>query len=199
MESGYLIDNPSASMVTLSEQQLVDCSQAQGNQGCEGGLMDQAFEYVIATGGLCTESGYPYTAQDGTCPSPLNCSLAVTITAYTDVTPGSSSALETAVAARPVSIAVEADQAGFQFYSSGVLMASACGTNLDHGVLAAGYGTDPTYGAYWLVKNSWGASWGAKGYILLQKGDGVSTCGILSDPSYPTGVKAVGGRTRRHH
>jgi len=197
IEAAYAIEN-SASPISLSEQQLVDCSQAQGNMGCEGGLMDQAFEYVIANGGLCTETAYPYTAQDGTCQS-TNCTNTITIKAYTDVAPGSSSALETAVVQQPVSIAVEADQSGFQFYTSGVLMAANCGTNLDHGVLAAGYGTDPTLGAYWLVKNSWGASWGDHGYIRLQKGDGISTCGILSDPSFPTGVTLVGKSSRRRH
>jgi len=196
IEADYAIEN-NAAPISLSEQQLVDCSQAQGNQGCEGGLMDQAFEYVISENGLCTEAAYPYTAQDGTCGA-ANCTNTITIKAYTDVQAGSSSALETAVVQQPVSIAVEADQAGFQFYSSGVLMAANCGTNLDHGVLAVGYGTDSGT-AYWLVKNSWGASWGDKGYIKLQKGDGISTCGILSDPSFPTGATKVGGRGRRHH
>jgi len=172
---------------SLSEQQLVDCSGAYGNQGCNGGLMDNAFQYIIANKGLCSEAAYPYTAADGTCVS-SSCSSVNTITGYTDVQTYSDSALATAVAQQPVSIAIEADQSSFQFYSSGVLTA-ACGTALDHGVLAVGYGTSGGV-QYWKVKNSWGASWGMSGYVLLARGasynGGAGQCGIYEDPSYPT-------------
>jgi len=172
-------------LVSLSEQQLVDCSGSYGNQGCNGGLMDQAFQYIKATGGLCTESSYPYTAQDGTCKS--SCKRVHTITGYTDVTRDSDSALAAAVAQQPVSVAVEADQSSFQLYSGGV-MTGSCGTNLDHGVLVVGYGEDGQ--KYWKVKNSWGASWGEAGYIRLGRGSqyngGAGQCGIYSDPSYPS-------------
>ena len=172
---------------SLSEQQLVDCSGAQGNQGCNGGLMDDAFQYIIATGGLCSEAAYPYTAADGTCAS-SSCTSVNTISGYTDVTPDSDSAFAAAVAQQPVSIAIEADQSSFQFYSGGV-MTAACGTALDHGVLAVGYGTD-TGVTYFKVKNSWGASWGEAGYIRLARGasynSGAGQCGIYSDPSWPS-------------
>jgi len=173
-------------LVSLSEQQLVDCSDSFGNQGCNGGLMDQGFEYIIANKGLCTESAYPYTAQDGTCKS-TTCSSAATISSYHDVTPQSDPAMEAAVVQQPVSIAIEADQFAFQFYTSGVIPASSCGSNLDHGVLTVGYGTDSTSGMdYYIVKNSWGASWGMKGYVNLQRGvGGTGTCGMLSVPSFP--------------
>jgi len=176
-------------LVSLSEQMLVDCSGNYGNQGCNGGLMDDAFQYIIHTGGLCSEAAYPYTAQDGTCQS-SSCSLVPqsAITAYTDVTSDSDVALATAVAQQPVSVAIEADQASFQSYSSGV-MTAGCGTALDHGVLAVGYGTDGGVD-YWKVKTSWGASWGMSGYILLARGasynGGAGQCGIYSEPSYPT-------------
>jgi len=173
-------------LISLSEQQLVDCSGAYGNQGCNGGLMDNAFQYIIANGGICTEAAYPYTAQDGTCKN--TCKKTVMIAGFKDVTHNSDVALATAVAQQPVSVAIEADQSSFQFYSGGVLTA-ACGTALDHGVLAVGYGTD-TGVEYWKVKNSWGASWGEAGYIRLARGDqyngGAGQCGIYSDPSYPT-------------
>jgi len=129
-------------LISFSEQQLVDCSKAQGNAGCNGGLMDDAFQYVISNKGLCTESDYPYKGADGTCAT--TCKSAGTISSFKDVTPNNETALQTAVASNPVSVAIEADKLVFQFYKSGVLDNSMCGTNLDHGVLVTGYGTDST-------------------------------------------------------
>ena len=119
--------------------------------------MDDAFKYVIAEGGLCSESEYPYTAEDGTCESSSCGTKYDAITSYKDVTSDSESSLEAAVAEGPVSIAIEADQTAFQFYSGGVLD-GRCGTRLDHGVLAVGYGSEDS-SDYWKVKNSWGTSW----------------------------------------
>jgi KDEL-tailed cysteine endopeptidase len=170
---------------SLSEQQLVDCSGPEGNQGCNGGLMDQAFQYIIDNKGITSEAAYPYTAQDGTCKK--NVTPVATITGFTDVPASSEAALETAIVQQPVSVAVEADQDCFQFYSGGVMTAS-CGTNLDHGVLAVGYGTD-SGSDYYKVKNSWGASWGEKGYIRLGRGSKFNPsgqCGIQLMASYPT-------------
>ena len=188
VEGAWFLSN--GTLVSLSEQQLVDCSSAEGNQGCNGGLMDSAFEYIIKNKGLTTEANYPYTAQDGTCSAAKARAVAATIKSYTDVATNSEAALEAAIALQPVSVAVEADQNSFQLYSGGV-MTAPCGANLDHGVLAVGYGTDSTSGdQFWKVKNSWGADWGVNGYILLGKGKtyngGAGQCGILSDPSYPT-------------
>jgi C1A family cysteine protease len=170
---------------SLSEQQLVDCSGAEGNQGCNGGLMDQGFQYIIDNKGITTESAYPYTATDGTCAS-TGKPVAATLTSFTDVPANSETALETAIVQQPVSVAVEADQDVFQFYTSGV-MTSTCGTALDHGVLAVGYGTDAG-SDYYKVKNSWGADWGMKGYILLGRGatfNPSGQCGIQMMASYP--------------
>ena len=174
-------------LVSLSEQQLVDCSQAQGNQGCSGGLMDQGFQYIITNGGICTEAAYPYTAADGTCQT--TCTKAATVSSFTDVTVGSEPALTAAIAQQPVSVAIEADQSVFQFYSSGVLDDESCGTQLDHGVLAAGYGHDSTVNKdFYQVKNSWGVAWGQGGYINIVRnvnGDSARQCGITSAASWP--------------
>jgi len=174
-------------LVSLSEQQLVDCSAAQGNQGCNGGLMDQAFQFIITNNGICTEADYPYTAADGTCQT--TCKSAATISKFVDVTINDETALQTANAQQPVAIAIEADQSVFQFYSSGVLDDASCGVNLDHGVLLAGYGHDSASNKdFWLVKNSWGTSWGAQGYIQIVRnvnGNWARQCGLTSAPSYP--------------
>jgi len=168
-------------LVSLSKQQIVDCSGAQGNQGCNGGLMDQAFQYIISNSGITTEAAYPYTAQDGTCNTAVT--SAATISSFTDVTSGDENALAKAVNIGPVSLAIEADQSCFQFYSGGILSDPSCGTQLDHGVLAVGYGSNA--GApYWIVKNSWGQSWGIEsGYIWIAKG--TNECGIATENSYP--------------
>lgn len=169
----------------LSEQQLMDCSTKEGNQGCNGGLMDNAFKYVITNGGIDSEADYPYTMKDGTCDKAKEADDAGVITSFKDVTPDSDSQMEAAVTAGPVSVAIEADQRSFQSYKSGILSA-ACGTKLDHGVLVVGFGTD-----YWIVKNSWGATWGMEGFIELtrQATSSAGECGVLSQPSYPIAGK----------
>lgn len=175
-------------LVSLSEQQLVDCSTAQGNQGCNGGLMDYGFQYIISNGGITTEAEYPYTATGPNTCEASGKPVAATLSGYQDVPTNSDAALMAAIAKQPVSVAVEADQGVFQFYSGGV-MTGACGTALDHGVLAVGYGTDASGGDYYKVKNSWGADWGEEGYIRLGRGSAFAPngqCGILMSASYPT-------------
>jgi len=170
-------------LTSVSEQELVDCSGSTGNQGCNGGLMDYAFDYVIAKGGINTEADYPYNARDNKCTAkPTRVSK---IAAYTDVKAGDENALMTALTSQPIAIAIEADQACFQFYHSGVLDDRSCGTNLDHGVLLVGFDTDASLKKdYWLVKNSWGASWGDKGYIKFVRGK--NQCGLTLAASFPT-------------
>jgi len=176
MEGAYQIKT--GKLISLSEQQLVDCSGSFGNQGCNGGLMDYAFEYVIQNG-VTTEAAYPYTAKDGTC---KKATAAVKITGYTDVPSNKEAQLLTAVNKGPVSVAIEADQSVFQFYTGGILDSAACGTALDHGVLAVGYGTEGSKN-YWIVKNSWGATWGESGYIRMIRDK--NECGIALAASYP--------------
>lgn len=171
---------------SLSEQQLVDCSTAEGNQGCNGGLMDDAFQYIIDNKGITTEEAYPYTATGPNTCQAAGKPVAATLSGFKDVAANSEIALETAIVQQPVSVAVEADQSVFQFYSGGV-MDSSCGTQLDHGVLAVGYGS-LSGKEYYKVKNSWGEDWGMKGYILLGRGAAFNPsgqCGIQQMASYP--------------
>jgi C1A family cysteine protease len=177
LEGSYF--NATGVLVSLSEQQLVDCSWPYHNTGCGGGWMNYAFEYAKKNP-LVTEADYPYTAQMHNCT--YNSSLGVVrVSSYVGVR-HSDSALAAALNLSPVSVAIEADQMVFQHYCHGVINYEDCGANLNHGVLAVGYTED-----YWIVKNSWGASWGDQGFVKLQRNNTSirGTCGILGAASYP--------------
>jgi len=172
-------------LTSLSEQQFVDCDHV--DQGCNGGLMDNAFKFA-ETNAICTESSYPYKGKKSTCEA-SSCTVGIAkgdVSGFHDVE-SSEEALMEALSQQPVSIAIEADKAAFQLYKGGVLQ-GACGSDLDHGVLAVGYGTDDVNNSlnYWKVKNSWGPTWGESGYIRLLRGKGgPGECGLLKQPSYP--------------
>jgi len=181
MEGAWAVaGNP---LTSLSEQQLVDCSSAYGNQGCSGGLMSQAFEYVIANGGICSEQAYPYSGTDGNACQSTSCKSVAHISSYTNLPQNQESSMLQYAQKGPISVAIEADQPSFQFYSGGVFSDPSCGTNLDHGVTVVGYGVD-TNQPYWIVKNSWGASWGENGYIRLARG--INQCGVSQMPVQPS-------------
>ena len=168
-------------LVSLSESQIVDCDV--NDQGCSGGWMDGAFEYVIKNKGIDTEKSYPYDPQDDPCKFNKS-SIGATFSGYKDVI-GGEQALKKAVATiGPISVAIDASESSFQFYKNGVYYDPNCSPDmLDHGVLVVGYGT--VNGTdYWIVKNSWGESWGDKGYIYMARNRN-NSCGIASKPSYP--------------
>ncbi|PKU86664.1 Oryzain alpha chain [Dendrobium catenatum] len=193
-------------LISLSEQELVDCDTSV-NEGCNGGLMDYAFEFIINNGGIDTEEDYPYKSRDGRCDSfrvwvnfGFNlfgavilrnvCCLqknahVVSIDGYEDVPVNDENALKKAVANQPVSVAIEGSGRAFQFYESGIFSGS-CGLDLDHGVTAVGYGSEDGKD-FWIVRNSWGTEWGEAGYIRLARNIGLSTgkCGIAMEASYP--------------
>ena len=193
LEGAYF--NANGKLDSFSEQQLVDCDNRQNggkDMGCNGGLMDNAFTWIKKNGGLCTEEDYPYvsgtTRTSGTCQTTCSLVQGSDITSFYDVPPSSDEDMMLALSKQPVSIAIQADQQSFQLYKSGVFTGS-CGTKLDHGVLAVGYGS-LNGEDYYLVKNSWGTSWGQNGYIMLGRGDeynnGNGQCGMLMQGSYPS-------------
>jgi len=172
------------SLVSLSEQNLIDCSTSYGNKGCNGGAMVDAMQYIINNGGIDTESSYPYTAEDGTCQYNA-ANSAATLSSYVNVASGSESDLKQKASAGPVSVAIDASLKSFQLYKSGIYYEAKCSsTALDHGVLVVGWGKS-SQGEYWIVKNSWGTSWGIEGYIWMARNRG-NNCGIATAATLPT-------------
>lgn len=178
---------------SFSEQQLVDCDNRKNggkDMGCNGGLMDNAFSWIEKNGGLCYEEDYEYvsgeTRAPGVCEKSCEVDEKSEIKSYTDVK-SSDEAMMEALMKQPVSVAIEADEKDFQLYKSGVFTGS-CGTNLDHGVLLVGYGKKNGE-EYYILKNSWGETWGEGGYMYLGKGseynNGKGQCGVLEEGSYP--------------
>jgi C1A family cysteine protease len=200
LEGAYAIKN--GHLISYSEQNLVDCDLigAGGTSlGCNGGDMGSAMDWINKNGGLCTEQDYPYvsgtTKQAGSCKKTCAKVPGSTIMKHIAVAANSDVAMMTALAQQPVSVAIEADQASFQLYKSGVFTGT-CGANLDHGVLLVGYGSLPSGGGdYYILKNSWDTTWGVSGYMYLGRGNDPATgkpynsgkgqCGVLMQGVYP--------------
>jgi len=173
-------------LLSLSEQELIDCDRSGNDRGCNGGLMDYAYEWIISNGGIDTEKDYPYTATDTVCDNTKEHHVAVAVTSFEDIPPNNEAAIKKAATVQPVSIAIAASGLPFQLYSHGVFNGS-CSTQLDHGVLIVGYDTDAETGQeYWIVKNSWGEVWGEQGFIrMAMNHPPAGLCGLAMVPSFP--------------
>ncbi|KAK9051653.1 hypothetical protein SSX86_028281 [Deinandra increscens subsp. villosa] len=172
-------------LISLSEQQLIDCNRNDATNGCKGGNKENSFDY-IAKNGINTEEAYPYHEADETCIAYQESVKAATITGYEVVPPNNETALLNAVSQQPISVAIDANGDEFRFYSKGVFT-GYCGTTLNHDVTIVGYGTQDGMD-YWLVKNSWGNEWGVNGYMMIQRGVNATEglCGIAMQASFPT-------------
>ena len=182
LEGQHFLKN--GELVSLSEQNLVDCSTTYGNHGCKGGLMDNAFRYIEANKGIDTEVSYPYQAHDELCRF-KRADVGATDDGYVNIPRGDEKALTQAIqTVGPISVAIDASKSTFHYYKAGIYYDPLCSsTKLDHGVLAVGYDTDLGQD-YYIVKNSWGATWGMNGYILMSRNMG-NNCGIATQASYP--------------
>ncbi|KAI7798783.1 hypothetical protein IRJ41_015825 [Triplophysa rosa] len=174
-------------LVSLSQQMLVDCTWGFGNNGCDGGEEWRAFEWMMKHGGISSAENYgAYRGMNGLCHYDKS-SLVAKVNSYTNVTSGDIVALKAAIFKfGPVAVSIDAAHRSFAFYTNGVYYEPACknGTDdLDHAVLAVGYGVlegEP----YWLVKNSWSTYWGNDGYVLMSMKD--NNCGVATDATYVT-------------
>jgi C1A family cysteine protease len=200
LEGAYQIKY--GNLVSFSEQQIVDCSQIKyggPNMGCNGGQIEKSESWVGKNGGLCSEDSYPYvsgtTQTAGTCQKTCSLVSGSKIVSSTEVAANSDNAMMTALTLQPVSVGIQADQRDFQLYSGNVFTGT-CGSSLDHAVLLVGYGVSNGI-EYYILKNSWGTSWGTQGgYMLLGKGNDPATgkpynggkgqCGVLMEGVYPT-------------
>jgi len=179
-ESAHFI--ASGNLVSMSEQQLVDCVNL--CFGCNGGNATFSFRYYESHYAM-SEASYPYTAKNGNCAYSSSNNTGVHTTSWVNVPQSDYVEMKQALMSAPLSVAIQADQRIFQSYSSGVFTNTECGTQLDHATNVVGWGTDSAAGDYWLMRNSWGTSWGMDGYMKLQIVDGNGLCGIQMQPVYP--------------
>ncbi|KAG4072621.1 hypothetical protein HA402_004710 [Bradysia odoriphaga] len=173
-------------LISLSEQNLVDCTRNYGNNGCGGGWMGSAFEYIKNNGGIETEQSYPYEARDANCRYDSRSNSGATVKGSVGIQQGDENSLKMAVATYgPIAVAIDASVSTFGHYREGVYYASQCDPGkLTHAVLVVGYDTTANGQDYWIVKNSWGTSWGQSGYIFMARNKG-NNCGIATAAIFP--------------
>lgn len=177
---------------SLSVQNLVDCSSvvasnySYANFGCSGGIVDDAFRYIQDNGGIATEESYPYEANDRLCRFNRSINANVTVKGFKDIPVGDERKLMEAIATvGPVAVAIHASHESLHHYQTGVFHEPKCvPEKIDHGVLAVGYGTDESGQDYYIIKNSWSAEWGEKGFIRLLRNN-KNHCGIAMQASFP--------------
>lgn len=172
-------------LVSISEQNLVDCSASYGNKGCHGGWMNQAFQYIKDNDGIDTEKSYPYHARVDNCKYNAQNSGA-TVVGFSNIARGNEVALQQAISnIGPISVAIDASNPSFMFYRSGIYYDKHCSPqNLNHAVLVVGYGNNANNIPYYIVKNSWGTTWGDRGFFKIAR-NRKNHCGIASAASYP--------------
>lgn len=184
METAWCQDHNE--LLKLSEQQLVDCVKL--CLGCNGGNASTAWHY-LTTHYAVAEDDYAYTALTGTCTYDDKTYTKVEAASTHTVTSTSPDAMKEALQNTIMSVAIEADQLCFQFYSTGIFTNTNCGTSLDHATNVVGWGIDSDTGMeYWIMRNSWGATWGESGYMNVEIVDGNGLCGIQMQPNYPNVV-----------
>uniref|UniRef100_A0A1J3EMQ9 Senescence-specific cysteine protease SAG12 n=2 Tax=Noccaea caerulescens TaxID=107243 RepID=A0A1J3EMQ9_NOCCA len=175
-------------ILSLSEQQLIDCSTE--SYGCNGGLVTKAFDYIIENQGITTEENYPYQASQNSCPAATQSAsfAAATISGYETVPMNNEEALLKAVSQQPVSVGIDGAGAAFKYYSEGIFDGE-CGTDLNHAVTIVGFGMSEEGTKYWVVKNSWGETWGEGGYMRIKRDVDApqGMCGLAMYAAYPIG------------
>ena len=182
LESQIIIKTNQVSL--LSEQNLVDCSRSGGNSGCKGGLMHLAYDYIRDNKGINTDKSYPYAAKEGPCLYKES-NIGGNLTGYFFIQENEMALMDALTNIGPIAVGVDASQLSFQFYRGGIYSDPSCSSvNINHAVVAVGYGTSNGRD-YWLLKNSWGTTWGEDGYMRLQR-NGKNFCGITNYAVYPT-------------
>lgn len=172
-------------LLSLSEQNIVDCSGLYGNFGCEGGTLENSFNY-IRDHGICTEKSYPFHSSDFfDCKSSVK-KTNVTIKGYKIVLSGNEKELQAALVTHgPISVAIDADHNSFHHYKDGIWHEPECSSEfLNHGVLLVGYGTDEFERDYYILKNSWGTTWGINGFFKMSRNH-MNHCGIATNAIFP--------------
>lgn len=168
-------------LVSLSEQNLIDCSHSYGCYGCNGCWPEHAFQYVIANKGIDTERSYPYQGVNHNCRYDAE-NRGAEISSYTMLPTNNEMTLTAAIVKQPVSITIQATRK-FMQYHKGIFFDATCNNRLNHAVLAVGYDEDPL-GKYYIVKNQWGTTWGLSGYVWMARGR-MNNCGVATHAIVP--------------